>query len=64
MSKWFVGSSSIKKLALLIMVLVKATLAFSPPLNTLMRLSISSPPNKKQPNNARNSKSVFLVPHS
>ena len=64
MSKWLVGSSNIKKLALLIMVLVKATRAFSPPLNTLILFSTSSPLNKKHPNKARNSKSVFLLPHS
>ena len=36
MSRWLVGSSSIRKLALLVITFASATLAFSPPLSTLI----------------------------
>ena len=59
MSRWFVGSSSIRKLALLTITFANATLAFSPPLRILIFLSASSPLKRKHPSKPRSSSSVI-----
>lgn len=46
-SRWFVGSSRIRKLAFESIILARATLPFSPPLNVEIFLKTSSPVNTK-----------------
>ena len=55
-SRWLVGSSSRSRLPGSIISLASARRAFSPPESTAMRLSTSSPVNRKQPRSLRNSR--------
>ena len=59
-SKWLVGSSSIKKLSSCKASFVNVNLAFSPPERLCTTFLTSSPINKKLPNNERTSFSNIL----